>query len=444
MLGLRRAVLGFLAGAAVLAPFLGAPAARAVTGTPARPAQLPPDAVTQLAQDTTRAWIITKGSGVTVAVVSSGVDPNAPGLQGKVSTGHDYVSLPYPPPLDGTIVAEAIAGSGPTSTNPQAPLGVAPQAKILSIRVYPDSTVPGGQAYENAEDWQDTDGSAITEAVNSGAKVIYVAFVGDNGASQSLAQAVQYAVSKDVVVIGDEYNSPEYTPNELVYPAALPGVLGVGTVFMPGIPAPSPQTASPVNQTILVGAPGNGMPAFGPDGSIYSVQDDLAAAAWLAGTVALMKSVYPDLAPALVARAIALSARDHPPGGYNTTIGFGLINPAGALQEAAVLAKLQNTATPGPGVASPSARFVSSPPPGVIDAVHHSATTVGGLGGAVVVGLVCLILAGTLARRWRRPAAAVPATAPGASPGEADSLLPGAAADSPASAADPPGPLTAG
>jgi subtilisin family serine protease len=73
---------------------------------------------------------ISQGNGVTVAVLSTGVDPNAVGLQGKVTIGHDYVSLPYPDPTSGTIIASAIAGSGPTGGSPIGPIGRAPQAKI--------------------------------------------------------------------------------------------------------------------------------------------------------------------------------------------------------------------------------------------------------------------------------------------------------------------------
>jgi Subtilase family len=416
MLMFRRVVSVAAAGAVSLAPLLGVPAATAATGMPPRPVQPGPGATAQLTQDMLNAWKVTQGSGVTVAVLSSGVDPDAPGLQGKVTAGHDYVSFPYPAPIDGTIIAEAIAGSGPASSDPFGAVGRAPQAKILSIRVYPDGTIPGANAYLSGENAPDISASAITEAVNSGAKVIFDSLVSEDS-SASLERAVAYATSKNVVVVGDEFSfsnsdlaqdvSAAANANRLLYPAAEPGVLGAGCVFVPGVPAPSPQAVSPANQTILVGAPGNDILAYGPDGSGYEVQNSWAAAAWLTGTAALIKSVYPNLAPVLVARAIALSARDHPPGGYDTTTGFGLINPAGALQQAAVLSKLTETATPGQGVASPAVRFVSGPAPGAISAVRHSAVKVAGFGAAIVAGLICLILAMVLMLR-RRPAAAVP------------------------------------
>lgn len=117
----------------------------------------------------------------------------------------------------------------------------------------------------------------------------------------------------------------------------------------------------------------------------------------MAGTIALIKSVYPQIAPAVVARAVvralALSASYHPAGGYNTTIGFGLINPIGALHEASRLAKLSATAAPGPAVMRPDVRFARGSVPGVIDAVHHAPAKLAGYSATIVVGVGLLVLA---------------------------------------------------
>jgi hypothetical protein len=418
--------------AVVLAAALGAPGALAGAETPASPEAFGPGATVQIAEDIANAWRISQGNGVTVAVLSTGVDPNAVGLQGKVTVGHDYIPLPYPTPTSGTVLASAIAGNGAANGNVFGPLGRAPQAKILSIRVWPDPGVPGAQAWINTEvEWQDIDASAITEAVNRGAQVIVVDSIGSES-SQALESAVQYAVSKNVVVVCDEDPYPAEM-HDLLYPCALPGVIGAGTVILPGAPPPSQTELSPSTESILVAAPGNQLLASGPSGPDFFVQNSYSSVAWLAGTAALIKSVYPKLPTALVERAIAVSARDHPAGGYNTTIGFGLINPDGALQQASILSKLSDTATPGSELVAPSARLASGPVPGVINAVQHSTSKLAGFGGAVIVGLACLIAVLVLALRWRRrPAAAFGPTGPVPfgqvmavpSPGPAPSALP--------------------
>lgn len=409
MLTGRRAAVGV--GAAVVAFGLALAAAPGAVAAPAarsRPASLGPRAAVQLVRDTVSAWEITRGSGVTVAVLGSGVDPHVVGLVGKVVTGRNYVSLPYPPPVSGTIIASAIAGSGPTGTSPVGTIGRAPQARILSIRIYPEPTIPGAIAWDNSADWDSIIARAIREAVGRGAQVIYDT-VYDVQDSPGLEQAVRYAVSRNVVVVSDGGGSRGYR-NKLSYPVSLPGVIGVANAYLPGLVPPSPRFPSPRNESILISAPGNQLLASGPAGPDYFVQNDWAAGAWVAGTAALIKSVYPGLPPGLVARAIALSARDHPPGGYNTAVGFGMINPVGALREASVLVKLRAAAAPGPGADDPSALLGPGPAPGVVDAVHHPVAKLAGLAAAIALGMACLVLAALLARRprRRRPAHGLP------------------------------------
>jgi hypothetical protein len=119
--------------------------------------------------------------------------------------------------------------------------------------------------------------------------------------------------------------------------------------------------------------------------------------------VALIKSVYPHLPDSLVDLAIARSARDHPNGGYSKQAGFGLINPDGALHQAAALAKVPVTAPAGGNSLAGSAHFGAGPP-GVIDAVHHSTSKEAGFAAAMVAGLLLLVIAGVLAFSWRKSA----------------------------------------
>ncbi len=100
----------------------------------------------------TGAWAATQGTGVTVAVLSDGVDAKHADLAGAVTaapapTGAPLASGQYFGE-QGTAIASLIAGRGHGSGSSSGILGVAPAAKILSIPV----TLPAGDPQLNQPD----------------------------------------------------------------------------------------------------------------------------------------------------------------------------------------------------------------------------------------------------------------------------------------------------
>ena len=95
----------------------------------------------------TQAWQSTRGGGVTVAVLDTGVDPNQADLAGAVITGPDYTSSgrvrggPFWG-IHGTAMASLIAGRGHGPGAAAGIMGVAPAASILSVRVTLESNDP--------------------------------------------------------------------------------------------------------------------------------------------------------------------------------------------------------------------------------------------------------------------------------------------------------------
>src|SRR5688572_26519160 len=69
--------------------------------------------VKRLGADFRTAWRTTRGKGVTVAIVGTGVDAKVKTLAGAVKKGRDFVGTPSPKKVTGTLVASLIAGSGP-------------------------------------------------------------------------------------------------------------------------------------------------------------------------------------------------------------------------------------------------------------------------------------------------------------------------------------------
>jgi hypothetical protein len=171
--------------------------------------------------------------------------PAAAGFGGRVTSGPSFGNVSGDSPASGTAVASAIAGSGPSAQNPSGTLGLAPQARILSLRV------PGAAA---AGRWQADDAEAIRYAARHRARVILVDLLG-NDDDLLLDSAVQYAETRHAVVISDEFPFGK-SRNAAEYPASLPGVLGAGATILPGWPVPPRRSASPANDSILVAAPG--------------------------------------------------------------------------------------------------------------------------------------------------------------------------------------------
>src|SRR5205085_6917721 len=98
------------------------------------------------------AWQVSRGKGVTVAVIDSGVDGRVSDLSGSVESGPDYSgvhTLSSSPAwgVHGTWMASLVAGHGHAG-GAAGIIGVAPQARVLSIRVVTDAGDPGFARYQ--------------------------------------------------------------------------------------------------------------------------------------------------------------------------------------------------------------------------------------------------------------------------------------------------------
>ncbi len=359
----------------------------------------------QLARDFQSAWRITRGNGATVAVLSSGVDSGVSSLHGTVTQGPDFARFGTPHKLEGTLVASMIAGSGPSYGSPFGIRGLAPGTRILAVRVYPDLRDQGSKQFFASVKMEKALGKGIRYATRHGADVIYID-EWTHGTDDYLDAAVTYALSKGVVLVASVGPAARGFSFGPPYPAGIPGVIGVGAVDLNGhrMKQYSGRTA------VLVSAPGVKIPGIGPGNQPYVWWGDPVATTWVASAAALIKSRFPHLSPALVARAIASSARRHPPGGYNRAVGFGIINPGGALAKADTLAKLTAAAQSNQGAVSPSRHFGGGPPAD-IDAVRHNAPRLAAFAAVTVAGFACLMLAGVLVFRRRRRRALAIATA---------------------------------
>jgi type VII secretion-associated serine protease mycosin len=287
------------------------------------------------------AWQETQGSGVTVAVVDSGVDGRVSDLTGQVTAGPDFTGVAASESnpnwgVHGTWMASLIAGHGHGEDAGDGVVGIAPQAHILSVRVIPDRDDPAYNAYEHEPETkiQDSLAAGINYAVNKGAQVISMS-IGYSSPSPVVRQALLNAYRHKVVVVASAGNSGTYRDGQAPesFPADYPGVISVGAVGAAGNVA----GFSSDNLSVQVAAPGVNVPAQGRDGQYWYVSGTSPACALVAGVAALIKSRYPDLAPDLVAKALTSTTTDHPPGGYDSQVGFGIVDAAAALAKAGQL-----------------------------------------------------------------------------------------------------------
>jgi type VII secretion-associated serine protease mycosin len=349
-----------------------------------------------------RAWHVTKGKGVTVAVLDTGVDGSHPDLAGAVTTGPDLIHsvAPHAGRFHGTWMSSLIAGHGHGTG--AGVIGIAPQAHVLSVRTLADPEESGYRTFRRRPEYRIALAKAIRYAADHGADVINMSLGGPD-ASEPERSAVAYAISKGIVVVasagndGDSKNPKKVDKDGLVrlsYPAAIPGVIGVAALKRDGKPA----KFSDRNSSVLVGAPGAAVVGAGPSGTYWVGEGTSQAGAIVSGIAALVRAKYPNLRPGLVAQAISTSARHRPAGGYDESVGFGEVDAAAALNEAAKLRGYQDTA------AGQSGRFDSGPVRPVQVERHPPGLVIlgGWIGVAALFGLAgALVSTALLLRRIR-------------------------------------------
>lgn len=259
--------------------------------------------------DLKRAWTLTRGAGVTVAMVDSGVDLNHPQLE--VAKFHDFTGTGYRDCLGhGTAVAGIIAGRYLKGVPYH---GVAPDAQLIVLKQ--TNAESGGDVRVLAR--------AIRRAADLKADVINVSVQAHD--HPELRAAVQYARSRDAVIVAAAGNveKEDGTPAP-AYPAAYEGVLAVGSATPAGALAESSNATTPV---ALLG-PGQQIVSTWTGKSYMSgLEGTSFAAPYVAGVAALVRARFPGLDEEAVRQRLVATAD----GTLGKGTGAGMVNPWQAL-----------------------------------------------------------------------------------------------------------------
>ncbi|MGA3561755.1 S8 family serine peptidase [Melissospora conviva] len=266
---------------------------------------------------------ITKGQGVTVAVVDTGVDASHPALAGRVLRGAGFGSGAGSDGRrdadtetgHGTGMAGLVAGIGGSDG---VQLGIAPEARILPVATGGPENVSSAVAAEGVR-W----------AVDNGADVVNISSRA-TGRSPELVEAVEYAVARDVVVVAPAGNTVQGDVG-IGQPANIPGVIAVtgtgrdGKFHSGSTFGPEAVLAGPIEDII---AP---VPPVVIDIGYGVATGTSSTAAIVSGIVALVRARYPDLDAANVVNRLIRTASDLGPEGRDDRYGFGAVDPVAAL-----------------------------------------------------------------------------------------------------------------
>ncbi|MCX5884980.1 MAG: S8 family peptidase, partial [Proteobacteria bacterium] len=275
------------------------------------------------------AWDRSTGSGTTVAIVDTGVNPNGnDDFGGRLIQGYNFVKNTNDSSDDnghGTHVAGTI---GEETNNLTGCAGIAFNANILAVKVLNRRGVGYSSNIIDGIRW----------AADNGADVINMSLGASTG-SQTEEDAVNYAYNNGVVICAASGNESEDTVG---YPAAYENCIAVGATRYDKQLAPYSNTGDALD----VVAPGGDTSVDqnhddNPDGILqetfsrflfryywdyYYFQGTSMASPHAAGVAALVISIHPTYTPAQVRNAIQSSAQDLGDPGWDPEFGWGLID----------------------------------------------------------------------------------------------------------------------
>ena len=267
-------------------------------------------------------WTISRGAGVTVAVIDSGSGPH-PDLDANLDAGRTmfgFIDSAGEIDVDvaghGSHVAGIIAA---VADNAIGGSGVAPQSRILPIRVL-DSLGSG--------DSKDVS-KAVRFAVDSGVRVINLS-LGGSTESTSLTAAIQYAVDRNVLVVAAAGNgAADSTPK---WPGASDLTIAVTAVDRYNSVTSFDQRGDYID----IAAPGSSI--LSTASNDYKIQSGTSmAAAFVSGAAALLFAAQPSITAAQVRDVLQRTATDIGAPGRDTTFGHGLVNLVAAFAELDVM-----------------------------------------------------------------------------------------------------------
>ena len=281
------------------------------------------------------AWDYSTGSGVTIAVLDTGVDGTHPDLSARMVPGwnfYDNNSNTSDVHGHGTAVAGSAAA---TLNNGTGVAAVAGQAKIMPVRI----------SDANAQAYWSTVAQGLTWAADHGARVANISFVGVAGSS-SVQNAAQYMKNKGglvVVAAGNNNREEGITPTTTMIPVSATDANDAKTSF------------SSWGNFVAMSAPGINIWTTTRGGGYQQWWGTSIATPVTAGVVALMMASNSSLSSTQVESLLYSTAVDLGAAGRDSVFGYGRVNAAAAVAAARGAVSTVDTQAPSVAITSPGA-----------------------------------------------------------------------------------------
>ncbi len=268
------------------------------------------------------------GSGITVAVIDSGIDLTHSDLTGNTSANSASVGSISTSVQDTLGHGTAVAGVIAATRNSTGTHGVAFSSTLLAIKMTDSS------AFTNANA-----AAGFDYAIAQNAKVINFS-AGSTAFDSTLADAVQRAVDAGIIVVGASGNSGNSESDFIARLANCEGasncaafgsfdakglMIAVGATDSSNAIASFSNLAGDTDTAFLV-APGVSIVTTANGGGTQTISGTSFSAPHVSGAVALILQRFPSLTAAQAVTLLLSSATDLGATGTDTTFGRGLLN----------------------------------------------------------------------------------------------------------------------